>query len=132
MSPTARRQDPTATSTTAAGLEDVTRSLRVLTRNGRELVTDGGLVLERELAMAITLSERLRDDAFSADALERARKGRLNSTLRADAHRIVDLVADVSGVAASSAVRFAEQFADAPRPSLATEESADGVAAASA
>lgn len=132
MSPTPRRKEPTATSATAAGLEDVTRSLRVLTRNGRELVVDGGAVLERELAMAITISERLRDDSFSAEALERARKGRLNSTLRADAHRLVDLVADVGGVAAQSAVRFAEQLADAPRPSLATEEAGGDPVAASA
>lgn len=104
-----------SSSPTAAGLEDVVRSLRVLTRSGRDLVVDGGAVLERELSMAVSISERLRDEALSAESLERARKGKLNAALREDTHRLVDLIADVGGVAALSAIRFAEELADAPR-----------------
>lgn len=120
------------TSPTAAGLEDVVRSLRVLTRSGRDLVVDGGAVLERELSMAVSISERLRDEALSAESLERARAGKLNAALRDDAHRLVDLIADVGGVAAGSAIRFAEELADAPRVSRAVDrlEGADDEPAA--
>jgi hypothetical protein len=107
--------------------------LRVLVRNSRNLVIDAGGVLERELAMAISLSERLRDESISPETLERVRPGRLNQRLRDDAHRIVDLVADVGGVAAGLGVRFVEQFADTPRSALVTEEPpAKGSVAASA
>lgn len=142
MSPQPRRKQPAAPAapTTerrqaarpAGGLEDVTRSLRVLTRSSRDLVIDGGEVLERELAMAISLSERLRDESLSPEVLKRARSGRLNRQFRDDAHRVVDLVADVGGVAAVQAVRFVEQFADQPRPRLASEEKAVASTAADA
>lgn len=131
MSPTATRRTqsatstrprqpprPTATSTTAAGLEDVTRALRDLTRSGRDLLVDGGQVLERELSMAISISERVRSETLAASILEEARGAPLNQRLRDDAHRVVDIVADVSGVAVLSAVRFVERFVDEPRPAL--------------
>lgn len=110
------------TETPAAGLEDVTRALRVLTRNSRELLVDGGGVLEREVAMAISISERLRDETFSAESLQQARSGELNKRLRDDAHRVVDLVADVGGVSAATALRFVEQLVDLPRVQLAAIE----------
>lgn len=131
MSPTATRKTPSArsaqprqpsqraaTSTTAAGLEDVTRALRDLTRSGRDLLVDGGQVLERELSMAISISERVRSETLADSMLEEARGAPLNQRLRDDAHRVVDVVADVSGVAVLSAVRFFERFVDEPRPAL--------------
>src|SRR5207249_2354815 len=53
----------------ATGLEDVVRSLRRLTRNSRNLATESGDVLERELGMAIQISEQLRDSVFAEESL---------------------------------------------------------------
>lgn len=104
----------------AAGLEDVTAAVRVLARNSRDLVTDAGAVLEREMAMAIEMSERLRDETVSRQLLKQARSLRVQADLRDDAHRVVDLVADAIGVASVSVVRFAERMADEPRPRVAS------------
>lgn len=100
------------------GLEDVIRSLRRLTRESRNLAVTGTEVMERELAMAITISEQIRNGVLSEEALKEVRTEGLPAQLRKDAHRIVDLVADVLAVGSLSAVRFAEHFADEPRPPL--------------
>ena len=112
------------------GLQDVTRSVRVLARRSRDLLTDAGEVLERELLMAVSVSERLRDEAISEELLADARALRLHSGLRDTAHRTIDLVADAVGVAAVTAVRFGESLADQPRAALPEEaERADPVVA---
>jgi hypothetical protein len=106
---------------TRTGLEDVVRSLRDLTRTSRSVAVTGTEVMERELAMAITISEQIRDDVISKSALEEMRdSSTIAGRLREDAHRAVDLVADAATLAARSGVRFAELFADTPRPALAS------------
>lgn len=132
MTPTSRTRSTTATKPgDAAGLQDLTRSVRVLARSSRELVTDAGGVLERELAMVVEVSERLRDQAVSEELLREGREVRVLSGLRRSAHGFVDLAVDAVGVATVSAVRFGEAMVDQPRPEPATA-SADTTAAASA
>jgi hypothetical protein len=97
------------------GTEEVARSVRRLSRSGRDLITDVGEVLERELAMAIRISERLRDETVSDRTLAEARSLRVQSGLRKSGHRAVDLVADAVGVATLSITRFGELLADEPQ-----------------
>jgi hypothetical protein len=111
----ARSRATKAPQSPAAGLDDVTRSVRTLARSSRDLLTDAGGVLERELAMAVAVSERLRDEAVSEERLKDARSVRVQSGLRDSAHRVIDLVADAFGVATVTAVRFGESMVDQPR-----------------
>ena len=108
----------TALRDNAAGLEDVVRSVRELARMSRGLAESTANVAERELAMAIDISEKLRDSIVSAEALRRARAEDLPARLRQDAHRALDLVADVGAIAYTSAISFVESFVDRPRPKL--------------
>lgn len=102
------------------GLEDVVRSVRALARSTRTIAEATGHVAERELAMAISISEQLRDSVMSAQTLERARKEELPAKLRQDAHRVVDLFADLGAVAFVTGVRFVEAFVDEPRKPITT------------
>jgi hypothetical protein len=101
-----------------AGLEDVIRSVRILTRNTRQLGESTASVLERELAMAISISEHLRDGTFSKETLKKARNEPLPAALRRDVHRSVDLVADMASVAYTILIGLVEAFVDQPRPPL--------------
>lgn len=96
-------------------VEEVFASLRSLTHSGRTVVTAGGTALERELNMAIRLSEQVRDSMITAKTLKEAREQKLNISLRADGHRIVDLAADIGGVAALAAGRIADGLLTTPR-----------------
>jgi hypothetical protein len=109
---------PEITDNQTSGLEDVTRAVRTLARSSRDLLTEAGGVLERELAMAVAVSERLRDQAVSDELLRDARLIRVQSGLRGSAHRVVDLVADAVGVATVIVLRFGEAMVDEPRPDL--------------
>lgn len=133
MTPTAKSRTTTETTRNqASGLEDVTRAVRTLARSSRDLLTDAGGVLERELAMAVAVSERLRNEAVSEELLRDARSVRVQAGLRDSAHRVVDLVADAVGVATVTAVRFGEGMVDQPRPELPAASLAEEPAAASA
>jgi hypothetical protein len=103
----------------ATGLEDVVRSVRALARSTRTLAERSGSVLERELAMAITLAERIRNDVVSPQMLEEARKSELPAQFRQDAHRAVDLAFDVGAVLYVSTIKFVEGLVDERRPALA-------------
>lgn len=102
----------------AAGIEDVFRSVRVLARQTRGLAESAASVAERELAMAISIAEQLRDSVISPETLERARREELPARLRQDAHRTLDLVADAASVAYVTVLGFAESFIDDPRPPI--------------
>ena len=102
------------------GLEDVVRSVRALARSSRKVAEAAAHVAERELAMAITISERLRDSVVSAETLRHARAEELPAKMRDNAHRVVDLVADIGAVAFSTAIRFVEGFVDEPRKAIDT------------
>ncbi|MDO8706681.1 MAG: hypothetical protein Q7J84_17225 [Sulfuricaulis sp.] len=108
---------------TPTGLEDVIRSVRALARTTRSLTEEAGHVAERELAMAITISEQLRDNVLNKEGLERARAEKLPAKLRQDAHRMVDLFADVAAVAFATTVRFVENFTDERRPPVGRKTS---------
>ncbi|MCC6534093.1 MAG: hypothetical protein IT531_16210 [Burkholderiales bacterium] len=100
------------------GLEDVVRSVRALARSSRNVAESAVAVAERELAMAISISERLRDSVVTAQTLEEARKQPLPARLRQDAHRALDVMADATAVAQLALLRFVEGFVDERRPSL--------------
>ena len=112
-------EDPT-------GLEDVVRSVRGLARMTRGLAESAGGVAERELAMAITISERLRDSVVSTDTLRRARGEELPARLRQDAHRALDLFADAATVAYRTGIDFLEALTDERRPKLAEPAAGQG------
>ncbi|GEM_PF-2935997 len=114
---------PTATANTETqsdnvGLEDVARSVRGLLRSTRNLGTASLEVVEREIAMAISISEQIRDGLISPQALERSRKQAMIGQFRNDAHRTVDLAIDAGGLVVSTALDFLEKFADSRRRSL--------------
>jgi hypothetical protein len=102
----------------STGVEDVVRSVRELTRSTRGLGTDIVGVVERELAMAIDISERLRDEVISRETLKRARDMELHGRFKRDAHRAIDLVADTGAVTLLIALDFIERFVDERRPAL--------------
>ncbi len=118
MTPSSRTHTTAPAANQVTGLDDVTRSVRTLARSSRDLLTDAGGVLERELAMAVSVSERLRDEAISKERLKEARSGGIQSGLRESAHRVVDLVADAFGVATVTVSRFSETMIEQPRPEL--------------
>lgn len=99
----------------STGLEDVVRSVRVLARQARELVEQTGGVAERELAMALTVAEELRDRVVSKEKLEESRAQPLLKALRVDAHRAVDLGFDAAALSYTVAVEAVETFLDRPR-----------------
>lgn len=103
---------------------EVVQSLRRVTRTSQQLMLGANEVLERELAMAVSISEGIRDHTITEGALSEARAGRLHARLRGDAHRIVDLAADIAGVATGAAISFISQFAGQERPSLTGETAA--------
>jgi len=102
------------------GLEDVTRSVRAVMRASRAVGEASADVLERELAMAISISEKIRDNVFSEKMLEEARTEGLPARLRSDAHRALDLAADAGAIVYNSALAFLENFADERRAPLAS------------
>lgn len=102
------------------GLEDVIRSVRALARTTRGMGEAAADIMERELAMAITISERIRDQVVSAEALKQAREEPLPARLRDDAHRAVDLFADAASVIYVNTIRFFEGLTDERRPALTT------------
>jgi hypothetical protein len=114
----------TRSAPSGAGVEDVTRAVRQVARSSRDLVTDVGETLERELAMAVSISERLRDETVSPHTLSEARSLRVQSGVRDSAHRVVDLIADAVGVASLTIARFGERMADEARPQPHARESA--------
>ncbi|MBL6750748.1 MAG: hypothetical protein ISP90_09515 [Nevskia sp.] len=103
---------------TPAGIEDVVRSVRELARSTRTVGLDAANIVERELAMVISISERIRDTTLSPEILHKSRSKPLPAALRRDAHRALDLVADVASVAFVSASDFVEALLDERRPAL--------------
>lgn len=108
------------------GVEDVMRSLRELVRGVRELAGDATEVAQREITMAVKISEQIRDSVISAEALKRVRDEGILRDFRRDAHRVVDLAVDVSGVALQSVADFIENFTDQSRPALTTGTATGG------
>jgi len=99
------------------GLDDLIASLQAVTRGGGRLAVSGGNLVEREVNMAVSLSEDVRDSIFSTQALKDARAQPLNGRLRTDGHRIVDLLVDIGGVTVHGALRAADTFF-AQRPQI--------------
>lgn len=100
------------------GLEDVLRAARQLARETRGLAESTAGVLERELAMALTVAESLRDRLVSPQALEQSRAHPLMARLRTDAHRAVELGMDVIATGYVFGVDLVENFVDRPRPTV--------------
>lgn len=100
------------------GLEDVLHAARQLAREARGLAESTAGVVERELAMALTVAESLRDKLVSPEALKQSRAHPLMSRLRTDAHRAVDLGMDALATSYVFSVDLVENFVDRPRPAL--------------
>jgi hypothetical protein len=100
------------------GIEDVIRAVRDLARRSRHLAEDVAGVAERELAMALTVAEQMRDSVTSPAALKEAREHLLLGRLRHDAHRAVDLGMDFVATGYVFSVRAVEGFLDDQRPTL--------------
>lgn len=100
------------------GLEDVLRAARQLARETRGLAESTAGVLERELAMALTVAESLRDRLVSPQALEQSRAHPLMARLRTDAHRAVELGMDAIATGYVFGVDLVENFVDRPRPAV--------------
>lgn len=100
------------------GLEDVLVAVRNLARQTRNLAEDSAGVLERELAMALTVAESLRDKVVSTKALEQARAHPLLARVRNDAHRAVDLGMDALSTTYVFGVELVETAIDRPRSAL--------------
>lgn len=107
-----------ATPADRIGLEDVLRAARQLARETRGLAESTAGVVERELAMALTVAESLRERLVSEQALKEARAHPLMARLRTDAHRAVDLGMDALATSYVFGVDFVENFVDRPRPAL--------------
>jgi len=101
------------------GLEDVLQAARQLARETRGLAESAAGVVERELAMALSVAESLRDRLLSDEALKQARAQPLMARLRTDAHRAVDLGMDALATGYVFSVDLVENFVDKPRPPLA-------------
>ena len=114
--------DANSSQNTADGLVDVVRSVRSLARTSRTLGEDTANIMERELAMAISISERIRNDVVSDQALEEARKEPLPARLRDDAHRVLDLVADAGSLLYVNSIKFFEVLTDEQRPVAASNK----------
>lgn len=106
------------------GLEDVLRAARQLARETRGLAESAGGVVERELAMALSVAESLRDRLVSEEALKQARAQPLIARLRTDAHRAVDLGMDAIATSYVFGVDLVENFIDKPRPQLELQKAA--------
>ena len=96
-----------------ATVEELSRSVRALVQTGRTVTDATANVLERELAMVVRISEALRDDIFSKELLEQARKEPIPARFRADLHKGADLIADLAAIGQLTTTRFIESFADA-------------------
>lgn len=103
----------------ATGMDELSRSLGVLALSARNLGLSTADMLEREMAMAIAISNQVRYAAISEQMLRRVREEGLPAKLRRDAHEIVDLVADIGFSVAVSVDDLLRGFVLSQRPPLA-------------
>ena len=104
----AERDESTFSRDVERDIDDMLKALRSVGRSGGAVVSVSGNALERELDMAIRLSEQIRDSVINPETLAEARQQRLHEQIRADAHRLVDIVADFGAVAVLQMIRFAD------------------------
>ena len=88
------------------GIEGVTRSVGRLIGSSFKLTETAADIMERELALVIRLSQRVRDEVISAETLEKARQQPIPARFREDAHAMVDLVADAGALLFQSYTSF--------------------------
>ncbi len=90
--------------------DDVSRSLKAVIRSSRNLGENTLDFVARELAMAVKLSEQLRDEAISADLIAEARANPVAASFRESAHRAVDVAADLGSVGYVLVLRAVNTF----------------------
>lgn len=91
-----------------SGVDDVARTMGSLIQSSVHLAETTADVMERELALAIRLSQRVRDQVLSEELLATARKQPIPARFRQDAHDIVDLVADIGAVVFQASLNFVD------------------------
>jgi hypothetical protein len=99
-----------------SGVDAVARSMGALAESSLHLAETTADVMERELALVIRLSQRVRDQVISEDVLEKAREQPIPARFRQDAHDIVDLVADVGAVLFRASINFVDGLAGTNAP----------------
>ena len=99
-----------------SGVDDVARSIGSLAESSLHLAETTAEVMERELALVIRLSQRVRDQVISADLLASAREQPIPARFRQDAHDIVDLVADIGAVLFQSSINFIDGLTGTTTP----------------
>ncbi len=100
---------------TSGGIENVAKSARTLLRSLSGLSTTSLKMIERELAVAISVSEQIRDGLVTPLALESTRKKEVVNQFRADAHRAVDMAIDAGGLVLNIGLDFLDKFAEPNR-----------------
>ncbi len=105
------------------GQVDVFSSLKALTDSVQRVGIASIEIAERELSMAINISEQLRDGVFSEKALAEARSQKIPGRIRKDAHDVVDLLADVGTVLTINSVSFLEEFSERSGQIFGSDES---------
>ena len=116
---TTERDESTLSRDIERDIDDMLTALRSVGHSGGTVIRASGNALERELDMAVRLSEQIRDSVISPAALAEARENEFSAQMRADAHRLVDLVADFSGVAVLQVAHFADGLLGSRGPSTA-------------
>jgi hypothetical protein len=89
-----------------SNLDEVVASIRELGKSTRDLGTAATEVAEREISMAIDISEGIVSRVLSIDAIGRTRNEGLPARLRKDVHRAVDVAADLGFVVTSGVADF--------------------------
>lgn len=91
--------------------DDVSRSLKAVIRSSRNLGENSVDFVGREVAMAVRLAEQVRDEIFSDDLLQDARRSPVPASFRSSAHRAVDVIADIGSIGYVLTLRIADSIA---------------------
>ena len=102
----------TKTENGRAAADDVAHSVGELVRAVQALLDSAAGLAERELAMAIRVAERVRDEVIAKEALHEARERPILSAFRRDAVGIVNLAADAGALTVHNLSKLATGYTE--------------------
>lgn len=105
-------QESAEKSSTSSVIDDIRETLSSLANGTTAVVNDVGTALNREIATAIEISERLRNETVSRRVLAEARENTLLTDVRTTAHNLIDLTVDVVGVVVVTTANAVSRYAD--------------------